>query len=268
MPNDDHQRLDGDHSQSCRHCGLPVRAEARFCSHCGGRLGEASHGSAEIAAPSERWSLLAPALRLWLALLMASAVAGLLTYLFDENARLPIEIGELAVGVVLTLIFGWQMRGEVRPLLRRYGYRGGRHVEPIIALAAIAAIMTGYFALLGVIGIEEISYLDGYREQGWPLWTALLSIGFVPAFYEELALRGCIMSRLERIGSKNEALILQAVMFSVLHLLPAILISHFILGIILGLLRRRSKSLYPGMLVHLAWNASVVLQDAFAWPPV
>jgi uncharacterized protein len=55
--------------------------------------------------------------------------------------------------------------------------------------------------------------------------------------------------------------LLQAVLFSLLHLGLAIFPSHFVIGLVLGLLRRRTRSLYPGMAVHMTWNAAVVWAD-------
>jgi membrane protease YdiL (CAAX protease family) len=71
------------------------------------------------------------------------------------------------------------------------------------------------------------------------------------------------MSRLEKVGSVREALIIQAAMFSVLHMFPAIFISHFIIGIILGAVRLRSGSLYPGMLIHAVWNGIAIAGEAY-----
>ena len=51
---------------------------------------------------------------------------------------------------------------------------------------------------------------------------------------------------------------MQAALFSMLHLGVAIFPSHFVIGLVLGVLRRRTRSLYPGMAVHLTWNAAVV----------
>ena len=85
-------------------------------------------------------------------------------------------------------------------------------------------------------------------------------IAFMPAIFEELTFRGFIMERLKKIGGRREALIIQAVMFSVLHMLPAVFISHFVLGVVLGTLYERNKSIYPGMIVHFLWNVIVIVE--------
>ena len=40
--------------------------------------------------------------------------------------------------------------------------------------------------------------------------------------------------------------------------------SHFLMGLCFGYMRRRSRSIYPGMLLHACWNALVVLQELTA----
>lgn len=47
------------------------------------------------------------------------------------------------------------------------------------------------------------------------------------------------------------------------QLLPANFISHFVIGLILGLVRTRSRSLYPGMIIHTLWNAIVISGEIF-----
>ena len=49
-----------------------------------------------------------------------------------------------------------------------------------------------------------------------------------------------------------------------LHLGVAIFPSHLVIGLVLGALRRRTRSLYPGMAVHLTWNAAVVGRSSAA----
>ena len=78
---------------------------------------------------------------------------------------------------------------------------------------------------------------------------------------EELAFRGVIQSSLERVLNARDAWLIQAALFSVLHLYPLIFPSHFLMGLCFGYMRRRSRSIYPGMLLHACWNALVVLKE-------
>lgn len=81
-----------------------------------------------------------------------------------------------------------------------------------------------------------------------------------PPLVEELAFRGCILDRLQRIMANRDANLLHAAMFSTLHCNPVILPSHFVIGLVLGWLRLRSGSL-PGIVLHAVWYASIATEE-------
>ena len=88
-----------------------------------------------------------------------------------------------------------------------------------------------------------------------------LGVSVMPAVFEELAFRGVIQSSLEHVFTGVEAWLIQGALFSVLHLFPIMFPSHFLMGLWLGWLRRRSGSVYPGMLMHGLWNALVLAHE-------
>jgi membrane protease YdiL (CAAX protease family) len=53
----------------------------------------------------------------------------------------------------------------------------------------------------------------------------------------------------------------QAALVSALHLSPVILVTHFAMGLAFGWVRRLSGSLFPGIMLHGAWNAWVVVSS-------
>jgi CAAX protease family protein len=91
-------------------------------------------------------------------------------------------------------------------------------------------------------------------------------LAVIPGVFEELAFRGYVMARLDEALSPTETLIVQAALFSVIHLGVVIFPSHFGIGILLGVIRRRSRSLYPGMAVHMGWNAILVWSELLGRP--
>jgi len=143
--------------------------------------------------------------------------------------------------------------------LRPYGLRDSA------ALVAIAFVFVGlasaYFWAIERLGVPMASATDTFTRAGWPLWTMFLLICVMPAVFEELAFRGVIQSSLERVLNARDAWLIQAALFSVLHLSPLMFPSHFLMGLCFGYMRRRSRSIYPGMLLHACWNALVVLKE-------
>jgi membrane protease YdiL (CAAX protease family) len=198
------------------------------------------------------------AIALWLVLLL---VIGLSVLLPEEEglSAQAIVLADLVIAAVV-LVFAAVLIKEIRPLFETFGTW---RAIPCTAgtLALIAAFMAGYKLVATSIGFRYTSMAEGYAGTGWPLWGVLVSAAAVPAIFEEIAFRGVIQTGMERVMAPREALIVQAAMFSVLHLLPAVFVSHFVIGLVLGFLRRRTGSIYPGMLVHAAWNTWVVTQD-------
>ena len=88
--------------------------------------------------------------------------------------------------------------------------------------------------------------------------VAILVLAILPAICEELAFRGFILSGLERQRRTRSAIVLSAFMFGFLHVLLSLfqqLFNATLLGIVLGLLAVRSKSLLPGVVFHAVNNA-------------
>ena len=90
---------------------------------------------------------------------------------------------------------------------------------------------------------------------------ALVVTAVLAPWAEELLFRGVIQQRLETLLGPAEALIVQAALFSALHLSAVILVTHFAMGLALGWLLRKSGSLYPGMALHALWNTAVLAME-------
>jgi hypothetical protein len=130
--------------------------------------------------------------------------------------------------------------------------------------AALMGTMTAVFAsfygdVLGaIIAAPKISPAQPYLDAGCG-WLAIIGITAVyPAIIEELAFRGIIVPGLRRVLSDKETIAVSGMMFMILHLnvlsAPALLAG----GIILGYMRIRSGSLWPGVLTHFTHNALIL----------
>ncbi|MEM2167776.1 MAG: CPBP family intramembrane glutamic endopeptidase [Candidatus Bathyarchaeia archaeon] len=88
------------------------------------------------------------------------------------------------------------------------------------------------------------------------LQTALYMLTFV-GFCEELLFRGMLMTSLEKHMGGKPALILQSLIFAILHLtwrIPLEVAFVFAAGIIFGLLFKRGRSLIPPTVAHGVGN--------------
>jgi len=103
--------------------------------------------------------------------------------------------------------------------------------------------------------------------QAASLGTAVVAFALIPAVCEELAFRGFILSGLEREHRTRSAILLSALMFGFLHVLLSLfqqLFNATLLGLVLGLLAVRSRSILPGMLFHFVNNALTVALGSLA----
>ncbi len=92
--------------------------------------------------------------------------------------------------------------------------------------------------------------------------VAVLIFALLPAVTEELAFRGYILSGLRPGDRAGAAILLSAILFGLLHVLLSISTQFFnacALGVVLGLLAVRSKSVLPGILFHFFNNALAIL---------
>ena len=104
---------------------------------------------------------------------------------------------------------------------------------------------------------------DDLVRHGYTLWQMLFFLSLVPAVLEEIAFRGIIQRRLQFVLGERETWLVQAALFSVLHLSPVIFLTHFAMGLLFGWLRTRTGSLIPCLILHGAWNAAIVVAELY-----
>ena len=96
-----------------------------------------------------------------------------------------------------------------------------------------------------------------------PLWFVLTAFAVAPAICEELAYRGFILSGFANRGRTWLAIGLSSFAFGIMHMIPQQVFNASLLGIVLGLLAIRSKSLFPCILFHFVFNSAAVLHGRF-----
>jgi membrane protease YdiL (CAAX protease family) len=192
-------------------------------------------------------------------LLLAVSFAFGTAWRFSSSPWLDVTQGAIDAAIVLVAV-GLRYRNlrflfQLRPT-------GLRDAAVLVAIAVVfVGLASGYFWAIEQLGVPLAPTTATFTRAGWPLWSMLLMISLMPAVVEEVAFRGVIQSSLERVLNARDAWLIQAALFSVIHLSPLMFPSHFLMGLCFGYMRRRSRSIYPGMLLHACWNALIVLQE-------
>jgi sodium transport system permease protein len=131
------------------------------------------------------------------------------------------------------------------------------------------AALVGVSAGVGVAGlairvlppeesvVRALEKLLMLGDQPAPLWVAWLVLAITPALCEETLFRGFIFSGLRRLGPVW-AIVLSAFLFGVAHSSIYRLLPTFALGLVLGFVLWRTRSIYCSMLVHALNNGLMV----------
>lgn len=111
---------------------------------------------------------------------------------------------------------------------------------------------------------DQISeMLSMFGDPGIETWLLVLAFAVAPGICEEIAFRGFILSGLARHGRMGLSIVLSSIAFGVMHMIPAQVFNATLLGLVLGLLCVRSRSLLPGILFHIMYNSLAVLHGRF-----
>jgi membrane protease YdiL (CAAX protease family) len=124
----------------------------------------------------------------------------------------------------------------------------------------------GSVVVVSAVSLALDPFLHGDRDQGltptrsphgneWLLLAlALLVLGLLVPLGEELLFRGLTFATLGRYAVPGSA-----ILFALAHGLPELLIQVLIAGLLLGELRRRTDSLWPGVATHATINLLGIL---------
>jgi membrane protease YdiL (CAAX protease family) len=120
----------------------------------------------------------------------------------------------------------------------------------------VFGLVEGLSALFPVL-FSEI--MESYHAEGVGLAFAVFQVGPLTAFAEEILFRGIVLGGLRRTFPDGAAIAVSAAMFATIHLSPVAFIHTGALGLVFGWLTVRTSSLWPAILLHTAWNTTMVL---------
>ena len=100
-----------------------------------------------------------------------------------------------------------------------------------------------------------------------PLAVKLVALALIPAVCEELFFRGYLMTAFRTSMSNPLAILLSGSLFGLFHVISTLSFERFIptffLGLVLGWICCRAKSVLPGMLLHTVHNSLILSMHAF-----
>jgi len=101
--------------------------------------------------------------------------------------------------------------------------------------------------------VRALERLLRLTDEGAPLWAVWLAVAVTPAICEEALFRGFVMSGLRSLGAVP-AITISALLFGIAHASIYRLLPTFFLGLMLGIVVWRTRSLACGMVLHALNN--------------
>jgi membrane protease YdiL (CAAX protease family) len=171
--------------------------------------------------------------------------------------------GIVGIGLIILFIRLRARAGTLEYLgLNRLTARG--------ALVAVGIIIAFYAMSIGVnvwlgLGEKEQLMYDIYATSVWPALFWIAVVVFAPAF-EEVFFRGFLLEgfRQSRLGAAG-AVIITSAAWAALHALQYSLVNVvwiLVLGIVMGIVRLRTKSLWNTIIMHMLVNIVGMLEIA------
>lgn len=170
------------------------------------------------------------------------------------------------VFAALSGVLGFATFGAAFVIRRRgWGAFGVRRVSwrwLLIGLGlGLAAIVLSRVVVLVVVALTgdalvdpQGSYQDAASAGGVSLAVQLILLGLLTGAGEEFAFRGVLTNALTRYGSVVAVLVSTAI-FALAHGINLALIPAIIVGSIAAVLTVRSRSIWPGVVVHVVNNS-------------
>ena len=100
---------------------------------------------------------------------------------------------------------------------------------------------------------------SGTAQAPYVVVLMFISTAIIPAFVEELLFRGVVLSSI-RPYSEGGAILISAILFGFMHQTPFQLFYATAIGVILGIIRVQTGSIWIGVLVHFFNNFLSVIQ--------
>jgi ABC-2 type transport system permease protein/sodium transport system permease protein len=218
--------------------------------------------------PTTQATVTLPAAMLGLALMFP--VYFVLSNSLALSAELPMNRRLMVIALITAIVFGGipiaiTMFGRVNwssGLALRWPTAGsligavlmGVSLWPIAHEVFLASNWMG----LSVLGDKQRDLVETMLKQmqDVPLPLILFAMALVPAVFEELCFRGFLFGALRTKLAEDRTVIASALLFGVFHevLFPGRLLASTFLGLVLGWVRLRTRSIIPCIVLHATHN--------------
>lgn len=252
---------------TCEGCGAPLSGHVFFCLVCGRPYREAP-GSRALPPPTSESKRLKegapdfwPVFWTYALALFASLILSIFLFAGDPNFEAYALVISSILLLMVTLALGTRHIQFLSGSLRRVGFNTPAAWGGLVLLAPLLGLNLLWHGpvLQGLLGYEgDLNLL----QAGLSPVAAVVLLCVFPAVTEEVGFRGLLQPMMAGALDRKKAIWGVALLFAAIHLSAFSFPYLILVGLLLGWVRDRTGSLYPGMLIHALHNWFVV---AFYW---
>ncbi|MBM4389547.1 MAG: CPBP family intramembrane metalloprotease [Deltaproteobacteria bacterium] len=196
--------------------------------------------------------------------LITFALAALALWFLGQAAQSRHMLGGLAftqVGLFLplALLAPWWLGLPVRERLQLHWPPWTELARGLVVGLCLPGLALTVGQLQGLVLDAPSGLLAGLLEPTTPIWWSLLCLAVLPAICEELLFRGAFLGLWRRPPGRWQAVLATALAFGAMHASIFRLAPTAALGVVLGALALRSRSVVPGIAAHGLNNGIAVL---------
>lgn len=250
-------------TEYCAYCNAPLHPDVYFCLVCATPYRNVE----EVITPARpkvlfdedriarkvpyAWTLFWS----YCSVLLVSAVLG---YCVFHKPTSPLFLILASVGfATVTGIFAVRHWKSLVVQLKVLGFRW-EALAGIASLAVFLPLNYSYAKFLQYLGAEGADLKTELYNMGLNHTGMILLVCVFPAILEEIGFRGLLQHWLQVAIKPWRAIVLSSFLFAVLHVSVISLPYLFFFSLALGWTKWKTKSLYPGMLMHFLHNFFVL----------
>lgn len=189
-------------------------------------------------------------------------VSLLFTLLLPQNSGLTTflsYVGSFAVTIAFALTLTKQRSGTLREIVR-FSFRG---FNPAMILWGLILMLAANVVLEPLINLFPSDWYDLVKSQittgGWATVTAIV----MAPICEEILFRGIIQDSVVRKRGPWGGILIASAIFGIIHMIPQQVVAGFFLGIIIGFVYYKTRSLLSAIILHAINNALATFMTLF-----
>ncbi len=235
---------------NCNNCQNSITKNAFFCGKCGAKK-EDSKSTFDYNIHIKKIALLF--------ILLVTYIVSIHIFKISISKTNTIFID--IIFSLIVLLFSFYDRKTLKRVIQKPKIKI-KTVLFILVLTPISAFIVHQFADLLNESLFHPQKIQTSNHQTFSLLNfliSILSIAIFPAIFEELAFRGVIFNELSKITSLKITIIISSILFTILHFSLISIIWIFPIGIILGYLRAKYRTIWYGILTHFVYNSCIII---------